>query len=155
MPEPVTEEALQQIADRLAIESLLTAYAWALDSKQFDGLDAIFTPDAELDYTTAGGIKGSYPEVKAWLVSVLPFFPAYQHLVTNKEITIDGDRARSRAGFYNPMGHDRADGTRAYFFCGGEYRDQLVRTVDGWRITNRFEQTVWMDGELPATLPGS
>jgi len=154
MTDQATDQALSEIADRLAIEAVLSRYAWALDAKEFDKLDEVFTPDAELDYTTAGGIKGSYPEVKAWLTKVLTFFAAYQHLVTNKEITIDGDTATSRAGFYNPMGHDRADGTRAYFHCGGEYRDQLVRTPDGWRIRNRFEQTIWMDGEMPATLPG-
>jgi len=154
MTEQPTEFVLQEIADRLSIEAVLSRYAWALDAKEFGKLDQVFTPDAELDYTTAGGIKGSYPEVKAWLTRVLAFFPAYQHLVTNKEITIDGDTATSRAGFYNPMGHDRADGTRVYFHCGGEYRDQLVRTPDGWRIRNRFEQTIWMDGEMPATLPG-
>ena len=154
MTEQPTEPMVQEIADRLAIEAVLTRYAWALDTREFDRLDEVFTPDAELDYTTAGGIKGSYPEVKAWLTKVLPFFPAYQHLVTNQEITIDGDTATSRAGFYNPMGHDRTDGTRVYFHCGGEYRDQLVRTSEGWRIKNRFEQTIWMDGEMPATLPG-
>ena len=51
------------------------------------------------------------------------------------------------------MGHDRADGTRAYFHCGGEYRDEWTRTSDGWRIDNRFEQTIWMDGESPARCP--
>jgi len=143
----------QHLVDRLEIESVLSRYAWALDTKEFDLLDAVFTPDAFLDYTTAGGIKGDYPEVKAWLAKVLPNFPAYQHLITNVEVTFDGDTATSRAAFYNPMGHDRADGTRAYFHCGGEYRDQWRRTSDGWRITNRFEQTIWMDGELPAEMP--
>jgi 3-phenylpropionate/cinnamic acid dioxygenase small subunit len=146
--------AAQDLADLIEIQGMLTRYAWALDAKEFDRLDAVFTPDAFLDYTTAGGIKGPYPEVKAWLASVLPFFPAYQHLVTNVEVSIDGDTATSRAAFYNPMGHDRADGTRAYFHCGGEYRDQWVRTTNGWRIKDRFEQTIWTDGELPAQLPG-
>lgn len=145
--------AAQHLLDRLEIESVLSRYAWALDTKEFDLLDDVFTPDAFLDYTTAGGIKGDYREVKAWLATVLPSFPAYQHLITNVEVTVDGDTATSRAAFYNPMGHDRADGTRAYFHCGGEYRDQWRRTSDGWRITNRFEQTIWMDGELPAEMP--
>ena len=146
----------QALVDRLEIEQVLRAYAWALDAKEFDGLDDVFTPDAFLDYTTAGGIKGDYPEVKAWLASVLPHFPAYQHLISNVEVTIDpsGDTATSRAAFYNPMGHDKADGKRVYFHCGGEYRDQWVRTGDGWRIKDRFEQTIWMDGELPAEMPG-
>jgi hypothetical protein len=147
------DSAVQQLTDRLDLEAVLTRYAWALDAREFDRLDDVFTPDAFLDYTTAGGIKGHYPEVKAWLARVLPFFPAYQHLVSNVDSTITGDTATSRAGFYNPMGHDRADGTRAYFHCGGEYHDTWVRTDTGWRITNRFEQAVWFDGELPADLP--
>ena len=144
---------IQELVDRLEIESVLRRYAWALDAREYDRLDDVFTPDAFLDYTTAGGIKGGFAEVKAWLAKVLPTFPAYQHLISNVEVTVDGDTATSRAAFYNPMGHDRADGTRAYFHCGGEYRDQWVRTDDGWRITNRFEQTIWMDGELPAAPP--
>jgi 3-phenylpropionate/cinnamic acid dioxygenase small subunit len=146
----------QALVDRLEIEQVLRAYAWALDAKEFDGLDEVFTPDAFLDYTTAGGIKGDYPEVKTWLASVLPHFPSYQHLISNVEVTFDpgGDTATSRAAFYNPMGHDKADGKRVYFHCGGEYRDQWVRTGDGWRIKDRFEQTSWMDGELPAEMPG-
>lgn len=144
---------LQELADRLEVESVLKRYAWAIDTHEFDRLDDVFTPDAFLDYTTAGGIKGDYPDVKTWLARVLPQFPAYQHYITNVEVVFDGDSATSRAAFFNPMLHDRADGTRASFQCGGEYRDKWVRTSDGWRIKDRFEQTVWVDGEFPAEVP--
>jgi 3-phenylpropionate/cinnamic acid dioxygenase small subunit len=145
----MADVSLQAISDRLEIEGLLSRYAWALDTKEFDGLDDVFTDDAFLDYTSAGGIKGNYPEVKAWLAQVLPHFPAYQHLVTNKHITIDGDTATSRAGFYNPMGQNK-DGGVSYFYVGGEYHDKLVRTDAGWRIKERVENTVWTDGDVPA-----
>ncbi len=145
---------LEAIADRLDIEEVLTRYAWALDTKQFDGLDEVFTPDARIDYSSSGGIAGAFPEVKAWLASVLPHFPAYQHLVTNKHITLDGDRATSRAEFYNPMVTSRPDGSQGIFFVGGEYHDELVRTADGWRIRERVERSVWTDGDVPAVPPG-
>jgi hypothetical protein len=133
---------------------VLTRYAWALDSKQFDELDRVFTPDAHIDYTSSGGEAGAYPDVKAWLAKVLPHFPAYQHLVTNKQITIDGDQATSRSEFYNPMIMSKPDDTTSIFFVGGEYHDQLVRTPDGWRITNRVEKSIWTDGAVPQTPPG-
>jgi 3-phenylpropionate/cinnamic acid dioxygenase small subunit len=145
---------LQALADRLDIEDVLTRYAWALDSKQFDDLDQVFTPDAHIDYTSSGGEAGDYPNVKAWLANVLPHFPAYQHLVTNKQITVDGDRATSRAEFYNPMVMAKRDGTTSIFFVGGEYHDQLIRTPNGWRITNRVEKSIWTDGAVPQTPPG-
>jgi len=148
----MTEPSLQAIADRLEIEDVLTRYAWALDTKTFDGLDDVFTPDAQIDYTSSGGVKGSFPEVKAWLAGVLPHFPAYQHLVTNRDIRIDGDRATSRAEFYNPMVMQQGEGT-SIFFVGGEYRDELVRTDAGWRIANRVEVSVWTDGAVPTTPP--
>jgi 3-phenylpropionate/cinnamic acid dioxygenase small subunit len=142
----------QDIADRLEIEDVLTRYAWAIDTGEFDALDQVFTPDAFVDYTSAGGIKGNYPEVKEWLSTVLPHFPAYQHFVTNKDIRVDGDSATSRAGFYNPMAQAKGDGL-SFFFVGGEYHDKLVRTPQGWRIKERIEKTVWADGDVPATPP--
>jgi 3-phenylpropionate/cinnamic acid dioxygenase small subunit len=145
---------LQALADRLDIEDVLTRYAWALDTKHFDELDDVFTPDAHIDYTSSGGEAGAYPEVKAWLAKVLPHFPAYQHLVTNKQITVDGDTATSRAEFYNPMVMAKRDGSTSIFFVGGEYHDQLTRTPQGWRIANRVEQSIWTDGAVPQTPPG-
>jgi 3-phenylpropionate/cinnamic acid dioxygenase small subunit len=140
---------LQELSDRLDIDDLLTRYAVAIDSKNFDLLDEVFTPDARIDYTSSGGIAGQFPEVKAWLASVLPHFPAYQHLVCNRYVTLDGDRATSVASFYNPM--QNPSGT--LFFVGGEYRDQLVRTPNGWRIAERIEVSVWTDGDVPAAPP--
>jgi 3-phenylpropionate/cinnamic acid dioxygenase small subunit len=145
---------LQALADHLDIEDVLTRYAWALDSKHFDELDDVFTPDAHIDYTSSGGEAGAYPHVKAWLAKVLPHFPAYQHLVTNKQITIDGDRATSRSEFYNPMVMAKRDGTTSIFFVGGEYHDQLIRTPNGWRITDRVETSVWTDGAVPQAPSG-
>jgi len=140
---------LEELQDRFEIDELLTRYAQAIDDKTFDLLDTVFTADAHIDYISAGGVAGSYPEIKAWLSEILPMFPAYQHLVGNRRATLDGDTATSIAAFHNPM--VMADGTM--FFCGGEYHDKLVRTADGWRITERIEKTAYSTAPLPATQP--
>jgi ketosteroid isomerase-like protein len=132
------------VEDRLEIDDLLTRYAAAIDAKQFDMLDDVFTPDATIDYTSAGGIRGSYPEIKQWLADTLAMFPMTQHLVTNRAVTISGDTATSRAHFYNPMGLPNDDGGLTLFFVGGYYNDQWQRTAAGWRITERIEETAWM-----------
>ena len=67
--------SLAEISDRLEIQQLIADYSTAIDTRRFDDLDAVFTPDAYIDYTALGGIEGPYPEVKAWLAEVLPNFP--------------------------------------------------------------------------------
>lgn len=68
---------LDEVSDRLQIQQLLVDYATAIDTRQFDDLDEVFTNDAYIDYRAMGGIDGEYPDVKAWLAQVLPAFPMY------------------------------------------------------------------------------
>ena len=143
---------LRELRDRLAINDLLVRYAWAIDTKDWDTLDIVFTPDAKIDYTRTGGIAGSLAEIKPWLAESLAAFPATQHLLSNSQVTIDGDTATARTAVYNPMGAATREGPLHFFFMGGIYADQMVRTADGWRITERVEHLVWMDGKLPREL---
>ena len=137
---------MNELADRIEIDDLLARYCRAIDTGEWDLLDTIFTADAVLDYTSSGGIRGAFSEVKPWLAKVLPLFAVRQHYVTNREITIDGDTATSVAYLYNPMGRRRDDGGLDLFFVGGTYRDRWVRTGDGWRIVERVETEWWRDG---------
>jgi 3-phenylpropionate/cinnamic acid dioxygenase small subunit len=140
------------LRDRLEINDLLTRYAWAIDDKDWDTLDTVFTPDAHIDYTATGGIAGSLAEIKPWLAESLAAFPATQHLLSNSQVTITGDTATARTAVYNPMGAATREGPLHFFFMGGIYADQMVRTAAGWRIRQRVEHLVWMDGKLPREL---
>jgi 3-phenylpropionate/cinnamic acid dioxygenase small subunit len=148
----VEERWLGQLRDRLDIEDLLTRYCAAIDAKDFDLLDEVFTADATIDYTRSGGIRDAYPAVKSWLTTVLAPFRVVQHLITNVRVEIDGDRARSVCYFFNPMGLPQKDEGVHTFFCGGIYRDQLIRTERGWRITERVNDQLYAHGALPAGL---
>ena len=68
---------IEEISDRLEIEQLMVRYVDAIDSKDWDLLDTVFTKDAFLDYESSGGPegKGNYPEVKSWLKTSLAIFP--------------------------------------------------------------------------------
>lgn len=129
----------QELADRLEIDDLLTRYATAVDRRDWDLWETCFTPDATIDYTAFGGVEGPVRTVRAWLEDVMPRFEMSQHLVVNREITIEGDTARSRAAFFNPMALSTHEG-RVLFFDGGYYVDRLVRTPAGWRIWRRVEE---------------
>ena len=128
--------SLEEISDRLEIQQLLVAYSTAIDSRQFDDLAQVFTPDAYIDYRAMGGIDGHFPEVKEWLAQVLPNFPAYFHMLGNVDIRVDGDAASSRSICFNPM---KLDESGRVLFCGLWYEDEFVRTADGWRISRRVE----------------
>ena len=42
---------IEQITDRLEITDALIRYTRAIDTGDWDGLDTVFTPDAEIDYS--------------------------------------------------------------------------------------------------------
>lgn len=128
----------EQLSDRLEIEDLITEYADAIDTLEFDRLDTVFTPDAWIDYSAMGGPKGHYPKVKAFLAESLPVFGATQHMISNFRIRLDGDRAEGKIMCFNPM---RLKGEQQpVFFLGLWYLDEYIRTADGWRIARREEQ---------------
>jgi hypothetical protein len=142
---------LQTISDRLEIQQLHIDYSAAIDSKNWDALDRIFTPDAQIDYSAMGGIKADYPTMKAWLAEALKKFPHYYHLVSNLQLTIDGDTAKSRIVCFNPMVMQLEAGQKMTMFFGLWYLDELRRTAAGWRITQRVEEKCF-DYGIPAGL---
>ena len=137
---------LQLLSDRLEISDLLHRYAHAVDSKDWALYARCFTPDARIDYSSSGGAAGSFAEVAEWIAKTMDIFSMTQHFVTNSLVTIDGDKASGRAYFYNPMTLPDQDGGVQYLIVGGYYNDRYARTAEGWRITERIEETAFMDG---------
>ncbi len=129
----------QNMSDRLEIQDLLTAYCDAIDSRNWNALDDIFTPDAIIDYTEAGGAKGTLEEIKLYLDKALKPFSGMQHMLGLPMIKITGDEASSRTILFNPMVIEK-EGNPNVFFVGLWYRDKLVRTSKGWRIQSRHEE---------------
>jgi len=145
--------SLQEISDRLEIQDLLTRYCHAIDGRDFDALDTVFTPDAVIDYTESGGAKGAPPEIKRWLpIALAAAIPKYQHMIGAPHLKLDGDRATSRTILFNPLVYPRPDGTEQVFFIGLWYCDELVRTAQGWRISSRYEEMAYSHN-VPDNLP--
>jgi hypothetical protein len=148
------DDRLLILSDRLEIDDLLIRYATAVDSRDWARLDTVFALDACLDYRSAGGIRGTYDEVRAWLADVLPIFTWTQHLVVNRAVDIapSGETATSRSIFHNPN-ELVVKGERWLFTVGGRYHDRLARFPDGWRITSRVEETTWWEHPMPGLPP--
>ena len=132
--------SLQEISDRMEIQDLLVAYSYAIDSRDFDALDDVFTPDAWIDYTVFGGTAGNLPDTKKFLEEAMPMFSSFQHMVSTSKVEIDGDTAKAKTICHNPMVMPVGDDKVQVFYCGLWYVDELVRTPDGWRITKRVEE---------------
>ncbi len=144
---------LQTLSDHHDLHELVVAYATAIDTRDFDALDMVFTPDAMIDYRAMGGIAGRYPDVKAWLCTVLPQFPHYQHMVGNLSIRLDGEAAHGRTICFNPMEVALPDGGTQVMFLGLWYVDRFERTVRGWRIAERVETRCY-GHNVPVALAG-
>jgi hypothetical protein len=141
---------LQELSDRAEIAAVLTRYTLAIDTDEWDRLDDVFTPDAELDYTEGGGPAASFPEAKKWLVEMLPAFST-KRMHTLGQISVEFNGARDEAEvvayFHNPMLiHDGKGGKPFPIELGGFYRHSFVRTADGWRSRRLKESTVWTKG---------
>jgi hypothetical protein len=136
------------VADRLAIDDLLDEYAAALDTKNWDALRTLFLPDAIVDYTEEGGIRGSVDDAIAWFEKALAAFTASQHFVTNRRVKFAGDEATVNAYIFSPLGVPNGDGGLTLVFAGGAYEDVVRRTPDGWRFAARTIRASWFHAGL-------
>ncbi|KUH85180.1 MULTISPECIES: nuclear transport factor 2 family protein [unclassified Mycobacterium] len=134
----------QALSVEAEIAALLYRYARAVDTKDWELYRSVFTDDAVIDYSSAGAVAGSRDEVVDWFAANFGVIPWSMHYITNIEADIssgpDGDTAKVRAMFYNPM---QLPGMPEMSSCGGYYHHELVRTPDGWRSRRLVEENVW------------
>jgi 3-phenylpropionate/cinnamic acid dioxygenase small subunit len=129
--------------DRNEIISVLDGYADALDARRWDDLRAVFADDVRVDFGewTATSRDQAVAAIRGYLDACGPS----QHLLGNYRIRIAGDAAESRVyvrAFH--VGAGQAAGKT--YEMGGEYRDELRRTRDGWRIVKRRGVVVFEQG---------
>jgi len=135
------------LAERQAIVDVTIRYSWALDSRDWDALDEVFTADATADL---GRPLEGRAAIKGRIRDALAPLDASQHVVATHQVELDGDRATCRC--YLQAQHVKAgtDGGELFMF-GGRYEDRFVRTAAGWRIQHRDLVRIWTDGN-PAVM---
>ncbi len=137
---------LHELSDRAEILDLVTAYTRAVDTRRWDDLDAVFTADAVLDYSSVGGPVDSLAVAKPWIEQGLRGFARYQHTIGQVAVDLDGDTARATAYLTNPMVAKAPDGAETLWEVGGYYHHDLVRTPDGWRSRRMVDDIIWTRG---------
>lgn len=135
----------EQLRDRIAITDVVNSVGTLADLKQWLQLQQLFADEVTVDYTSLfGGKAQTIPseQLMSQWQSVLPGFDATQHLITNHQITINGDTATVIA--YVRATHRLGDGM---WVVGGYYVDELVRTHNGWKLTAIQYNALYEEGD--------
>ncbi|MFN8017311.1 MAG: nuclear transport factor 2 family protein [Acidimicrobiales bacterium] len=157
MTEPTTNvdgqvPSTERQGDLMAIQDLVVSYGMAVDDRDWVRWRALFTDDAELDYTHSGGIAGPIDEVTEWMPGGLSIFTWSLHSVLTHEIRFTGpDSATGRVHLFNRNGLVW-DGTPEICDVGGLYLDEYRRVGDAWRFTRRAERSHYITGGAFAAM---
>jgi SnoaL-like protein len=136
-------------ADREAIIAVLDAMAAILDGRAWDRLGEVFTPDAVAYRGQNRGLAAIERGIRDQLGGCGPS----QHLLGNYQVTVDGDRAVSVTKV-RVMHQGAGDRSHLTYECLGNYHDEHVRTVDGWRISRRRLDVTMQFGDRSVLGPG-
>jgi hypothetical protein len=141
---PVNAAELRSLVDRQLIVDVLNRYAVAIDDKNWSLLDDVFVDGADCDFSPLDGERSPFPQIVAWLSDVLAPFTT-QHILSNHVINLSADTASTSTYLQAQHRRENDEGVSHHTF-GGVYRDQFVRTADGWRIASRVLAPMWMTG---------
>jgi SnoaL-like protein len=134
------------LEDRALITDLVVAYAFAVDERNWQAFEALFTPDAHIDYRSAGGIAGTPAEVAAWMPQAMSLFTWTLHSVLTHRLAAAGPDAVTGSLHMFARHGLLWEGTNEVMDVSGVYHDQYVRTPVGWRFAARREHTSSITG---------
>jgi hypothetical protein len=129
-----------EAADRFAIHELLIEYGRTIDSRDWDGLSALFGEDGLYKAGPGDGVRG--PEVGPMMKGIFDRNPSHWrepsfHIFFNEVIHMTGPnnaKARSQMFFVVP----RDEGGFPQIAIVGSYEDELVRKGDRWLFAQRI-----------------
>lgn len=141
------QDTIAELVEKQRIIEVGLRYASAVDTRDVERFLTCFTPDAHW-YSDVHDARG-HDQIAEALRRTIALLDATQHVATNFEVTLDGDRAHMRSCYIAT--HVRAP--LEPFVLAGAYDDVLVKTADGWRIRERRLTIQWTRGD-PAVMTG-
>jgi hypothetical protein len=142
---------LNTLIDRMAIQDLLSEYAACIDEHDWKGLaEQVLTDDVVCHYEGFGTFEGR-DAVIAFLDESMRPIAGSQHLLSNLQVTLDGDEARTRVNLWTRLVAPQAGG-ELRITQGAVYRHRIVRGALGWRIRRLDLKSVW---RVEETVSGS
>lgn len=133
------------LRDRASITNVVNAVGTFADLEKWSQLQQLFTAEVTVDYTSLfeGEVQNISSEqlITQWK-SVLPGFDATQHIITNHQVTVDGDEAKAIA--YVRATHKLGD---EMWVVGGYYVDELVKIDGVWKLKAIQYNALYEEGD--------
>jgi uncharacterized protein (TIGR02246 family) len=131
------------LIDRTQIRELTARYNRAFDDGDPDAFAATFTEDGVMEVEGTFSVNGR--DGLAEMVRHTPY--GVVHVTVDATVEVDGDRAVQDVTLLvlARPGRQAEPGAKSKLANSGRYRDQLVRTTDGWRFAKR---TAILDGGM-------
>jgi len=142
--------------DRQSIEQacarLVTAFHVHIDAFEHDAVLNLFAPDAVWVHPMAGTLRG-HAAFQVYLDSKSTK-PQAMHITTNILIdVVDENHAKGRAYYtFYYDGEGRTPAVLDVPMAVGQYRDEFVRTEDGWKFAFREPKNVFMRGDFGGVI---
>ena len=133
------------------IQQVVNGYFRALDEKDLDAahLRRIVTDDVKVIRPNGAAMIGPETIGQSHRESMARF-ESTQHIISNHDVAIDGDTATVRANVVAihiwPGARTMLTKPESYFTAGGVITAHLVRTGEGWRISEMSNRVLWRAG---------
>jgi hypothetical protein len=130
--------------DREQVQELMSLYANALDTKDYAGIGDCFTPDATAEYAGFAEPLHGREAILAHMRKALEPLESTQHLFANFIIDVDGDAGTLSCAIIAQ--HVRR-GHHDTFLAGGQYKVEVARGADRWRMSRVDARSRWGMGD--------
>jgi SnoaL-like domain len=133
-------ETIRTMQDRTAIEEVLYKYSSAVDSFDKDGVRGCLADDIHAQYGNGAAVTDG-DTLANWIADATATVIWQHHLLNVYHVKIDGDEARtvSYLTSYQVFEED----PKAAIILVARYHDELRRTADGWKISERVMELLW------------
>jgi ketosteroid isomerase-like protein len=139
-----TSVDVQEAFDRLEIMQVLYGWMDAQDRKDWNGLHSFLTEESTFA-SPRFGLQQGPAAIEANVKRALAHIDATLHVIVGEVVEVNGDRAT--ATFYVNAHHlKRGVEGGEYFTNRSVHKDDLVRTVNGWKIKHVQAKAWWGEG---------
>ena len=141
-------DKLQLAVDDLEIRRAVTDYAALVDARDWKRLQALFTPDVQVDYHNGRTQVSGAEQVAEYIRTNTEHLAWQHHLVSVYGVNVAGDQATAQAYL---VSHQMitAEPTQVLMMAA-TYDLDLRRLADGWAIA-RLVHTIKVANYLPIT----